>query len=87
MSTTVSAWFSWGSGAPFAPYPSLAGGGVAHIDGMQWEALTLSRGMLSSLWRGTTVTISISATNATSEWVRPGGSGRAIADSVVTSPK
>lgn len=38
--------------------------------------------MLSSRWRGTTVTISISQRKATSEWVRPGGSERAI----VTSP-
>lgn len=34
--------------------------------------------MLSSRWRGTTVTISISARKATSAWVRPGGSGSAM---------
>lgn len=39
---------------------------------------TASRSMLSSRWRGTTVTSSISARKATSGWVRPGGSGSAI---------
>lgn len=35
--------------------------------------------MLSSRWRGTTVTSSISATKATSAWVRPAGRGSAMA--------
>jgi hypothetical protein len=34
--------------------------------------------MLSSRWRGTTVTSSISARKATSAWVKPGGKGSAI---------
>jgi hypothetical protein len=44
---------------------------------------TLSSLMLSSRWRGTIVTISISQRKATSAWVSPGGSGRAIVSSPV----
>lgn len=40
--------------------------------------LTPNRSMLSSLWRGTTVTSSISQRKATSEGMRPVGRGRAI---------
>lgn len=39
---------------------------------------TPRRWMLSRRWRGTIVTSSISATKATSAWVRPGGRGSAI---------
>lgn len=43
------------------------------------KELTLSSSMLSSRWRGMTVTSSISARKETSAGVRPGGSGSAIA--------
>jgi len=51
---------------------------IFFLDSRENPKRTLSREMLSSRWRGTTVTISISARYDTSAWVSPGGSGRAI---------
>lgn len=42
------------------------------------EQLTERSSMLSSRWRGTTVTSSISHKNATSEGIKPGGRGKAM---------
>jgi hypothetical protein len=48
------------------------------LQDLQRHRLTPNRSSLSSRWRGMTVTISISQRKATSEGVKPGGSGRAI---------
>jgi hypothetical protein len=53
------------------------------LGGIGGGGLTLNKSILSSRWRGTTVTSSISARKATSAWVRPGGRGSAIVGLVV----
>jgi len=49
------------------------------------DQLTPSSWRLSSLWRGITVTNSISQRKATSDGVKPGGRGSAMVDSVLLS--
>lgn len=60
---------------PFASGGIVAATRSARVRG---QILTPNRSMLSSLWRGTTVTSSISQRNATSEGTRPTGKGSAI---------
>ena len=47
-----------------------------------WGQHTESKLRLSSLWRGITLTVSISQRNATSAGVRPGGRGSAMMDCI-----
>lgn len=54
--------------------------GIFFLNGGVGGVLTASKSKLSSFWRGTTVTISISQRKATSVGVRPGGKGNAMFD-------
>lgn len=69
-------WALWGADVSHSPARGAEVTATRPTHGV--STLTPNRSILSSLWRGTTVTSSISQRKATSEGVRPAGKGRAI---------